>query len=468
MSTPPAPPAPAHHTSSRAVLLVDDDPLVLDTMAYFFAARGWTVTRATDGRMGVEAYERERPDLVLLDIAMPGLSGMQILQVLMHRDPDATVVMLTAHGDVATAVDALHLGAENFLTKPVSLDHLEMVAERAYEKSELRRRNRYFAGKQLDQASLDSLGRSPAMLELAAQVELLAVGTAPILLTGETGTGKGWMAKLIHAASPRARAPFVAVNCAGLTATFLDTELFGHEKGAFTDAKTQKPGLFEIANGGTLFLDEIGDLAPELQPKLLTVLETQRFRRLGGTREIEVDVRLIAATHHDLADAVKAGRFRQDLYYRLAVLPLRLPPIRERGRDEIADLAIRLLGDLQRRLGRGPTRISANALARLVRHPWPGNIRELRNTLERALLLAGPCEQLGPEHLPGELRPAPDMPEEPLPDDLSLTSVERRHITRVITMVGGNRLHAAKVLGIARHTLYKRLREYGIEHLGRT
>jgi DNA-binding NtrC family response regulator len=301
--------------------------------------------------------------------------------------------------------------------------------------------------------------------ELRRHLELLAEGTAPVLLTGETGTGKGWVAEMLHARSPRARAPFVEVNCAGLTATFLDAELFGHEKGAFTDAKAQKSGLFEVANGGTLFLDEIGDLAPELQPKLLKVLESQRFRRLGGTREITVDVRLVAATHHDLRAAVRAGRFREDLYYRLAVFPLQLPPLRERGPVAVNALAQHFLADLRRRVGRGPATFDREALALLLHHSWPGNIRELRNTIERVLLLARDDETVRAEHLPAELRgPGAAGALAALAgaavcgdEDLSLASAERRHIARVLAHLGGNRVRAARALRISRATLYKRL-----------
>ena len=419
----------------------------------------WDVTTATDGQAGIAAYEKESPDLVMLDVGMPGQSGIDVLRLLRERDPQATVVMLSGDDDIENVVQCMQLGAEGFLPKPIQARHLEAVVERAYEKSVLRHRNRVFSERQVRDASLDSLGTSQAMREVARQIELLAEGNAPILLTGATGSGKGWIAKLVHAASRRRSAPFVALNCAGLSATFLDSELFGHEKGAFTDAKTRKQGLFEVADGGTIMLDEIGDLAPELQPKLLTVLESKRFRRLGGTHEIEVDVRLIAATHIDLVAAVKAGRFREDLYYRIAALPVHVPSLRERGRGDIVDLTMSLLGDLRRQLGRGPTTISPEALERIAAYDWPGNVRELRNVLERAMLLSSGAAEMLPQHLPLELRPAAGELGEPLPDDLSLKAAELRHIQRVLALVSGNRLKASKLLGMSRQTLYDRLQK---------
>jgi DNA-binding NtrC family response regulator len=458
-------PATAAPPGSRTVLLIDNEPRILDVVAQIFAHNGWNAIRAPDGQKGIELYEQERPDLVMLDLEMPGLGGMQVLQILRDRDPDATVIMLTGHDDVSAAVEAMQLGAENFIGKPFEAKHIAAIVERAYEKSRLRRRNRVLGARQVRDSSRTSLGNSPAMRAVSREIELIAVGLAPILLSGETGSGKGWIAKLIHAASPRHAAPFVSINCAGLSTSFLDTELFGHEKGAFTDAKTQKLGLFEIADGGTLMLDEIGDLALDLQPKLLTVLETQRFRRLGGTREVEVDVRLIAATHVDLGAAAKSGKFREDLYYRIAALPIRVPSLKERGSDDIAELTLHLFASIRAQLGRGPKEITADALALIVGHDWPGNVRELRNVLERSLLLAAGADKLEPRHLPSELRPrAAACSDGPASDDLTMAAAERAHIERVLALAKGNRVRAAKLLGLARQTLYNRLRDYGLDH----
>lgn len=448
---------------TSTILLVDDDAEIVGMLSRFFEQRGWAVFRAMDVQVAVDLYERERPDLVLLDLHLPGsIGGLRLLEVLRTRDPDASIIMLTGHAELPNAVEAMRLGAENFLPKPVELDHLAAAAERALENVRLRRRNRFLSERSGHAADLTSLGGSSAMRDIARQIEVLAGSETSVLLLGETGTGKGYVANLLHRLSPRAHAPFIEINCAGLSATFLDSELFGHEKGAFTDAREQKRGLFEIAHTGTIFLDEIGDLSPELQPKLLKVLEGHRFRRLGGTREIEVDVRVIAATNRDLETEVRTGRFREDLFYRLAVLPMRLPALRDRGREDIADLAMRILLDLHARLGRGPTALSPDAMQRLVCYAWPGNIRELRNVLERVALLAGDARELLASHLPPEIARAEPGDSTLIDAELTLDEVERRHIGRVLAYQGGNRSRAARSLGISRATLYEKLHRYGL------
>jgi DNA-binding NtrC family response regulator len=453
---------------TRTILLVDDDAEVLRVLGPFFEKKGWIVqpASAVDGAM--DLYERERPDLVLLDIDLPRVSGLGFLEVLRVGDPDAAVIMLTGQADTAAAVAALRLGAEACLTKPVELAHLEVISERAFENADLRRRNRFFAERRSDAGSMEALGRTPLMRELARQVTVLADSDTTVLLAGETGTGKGFVAHLLHSFSRRASDPFLEISGAGLPSALLDSELFGHEKGAFTDAKEQKRGLFELAHGGTLFLDEVGDVSLELQPRLLEVLERQRFHRLGGTHDIEVDVRLIAATSIDLAPAVRAGRFRHDLYHKLNVLPLRLPPLRERGREEVADLSVRTLLDLRRRLGRGPDRLSADALEILVRYAWPGNIREMRNVLERVLLLSANAAEILPAHLPHEIVGTGGGPGSGADETLSLQEVERRHIARVLAHHRGNRSRAARTLGISRATLYEKLTRYGLAQIGRS
>ena len=451
----------------RSLLVIEAEPALLRAIAASFAADGWRVVEACDGRSGLEAWERSRTDVVIVDAALSGFDGLQVLDVLRQRDPEAAVIFIGAEGDVPGAVDAMQLGALDVIARPVDLPRLADAVGRAWDRMRMRARNRSAIERGGDAPGLGAIGSSPQMRAIAAQIRAMAAGDAPALLLGESGSGKGWVAQMMHSLSPRSRGPFIEVNCASLTATFLESELFGHEKGAFTDAKSAKRGLFELAHGGTLFLDEIGELAPELQPKLLKVLERGRFRRLGGTHEIEVDVRVIAATNVEIERAVAEHRFRADLFYRLAVLPLTLPPLRERGRDEIADLTFSILAELRRRHRRGPAHIGADALAMVLRHPWPGNIRQLRNVLERVVLLSGDAEELCPAHLPPELHVAPVHARSVVDDDLSLAEAERLHIGRVLARCGGNRLQAARMLGITRSTLYKRLREYGLERIGR-
>jgi DNA-binding NtrC family response regulator len=377
------------------------------------------------------------------------------------RRDGAAVILLTGQGDIETAVRAMQLGAENFLTKPVDMNHLAAATARVVEKVRLSRQNQFLRALDHEGEGLGSLGVSPAIRDLARQVELLAASErSTVLLQGESGTGKGWVARVIHNLSPRGQGPFVEVNCGGLSATFLDSELFGHEKGAYTDAKERKIGLFELADRGTLLLDEIGELAPELQPKLLKVLETKKFRRLGGTRELTVDVRLVAATNRDLIAEVEAGRFREDLYYRLNVMPLTLPPVRDRSREDRLALLTRLLSDLKAQIPGCPAECTSEALDRLVSAPWPGNVREMRNVLERAMILSRGQPAIGVEHLPVDLRQR--APAERRHQPQSLDDVERQHIERTLRHHSGNRTRAAQELGISRATLINKIKAYSL------
>ena len=442
------------------VLLIDDDPDILRSIGNYFEQMGYEVGRELTGEAGLEAVDRMRPDVVLLDLGLPGMDGMQVLERL--RERSASVILLTGQTDIATAVRAMQLGAENFLPKPVDMSHLVAVTAKAIDKMKLRRVNELLMASVVPGEGLESLGKSSRMQDFARQVSLLAQSDrTTVLLGGESGTGKGWVARMIHNLSPRSRMPFVEVNCAGLSATFLDSELFGHEKGAFTDAKDRKQGLFEIADKGTIFLDEIGDLAVELQPKLLKVLETKTFRRLGGTREITVDVRLIAATNRDLPTDVAAGRFREDLYYRLNVMPLELPPLRERSREDRLALISRLFQDLRASVPGAPSLIAPEALERLLGHPWQGNVREMRNVLERALILGRGSVSVTVEHLPTDFR-AKGGGSERRHVPLSLDDLERQHIERTLKHHQGNRTRAADELGISRATLINKIRRFAI------
>ncbi|MEO8226075.1 MAG: sigma-54 dependent transcriptional regulator [Gemmatimonadota bacterium] len=443
-----------------SVLLIDDDVDVLRSIGNHFERLGYEVTRELSGEAGLATFDRLRPEVVILDLSLPGMDGLETLEHLRQRG--AAVILLTGNNDVASAVHAMQLGAENFLTKPVDMAHLVAATARVADKVRLRRVNETLFAKTATREGLESLGGSPQMRDLAHQIGLLAESErTTVLLSGESGTGKGWVARLIHDLSPRSREPFVEVNCASLNATLLDSELFGHEKGAFTDAKDRKQGLFEIADRGTIFLDEIGDLAPELQPKLLKVLETKTFRRLGGTREITVDVRLVVATNRDLTAEVEAGRFREDLYYRLSVMPLRLPALRDRPREDRVELITRILTDLQKSLPEGPLTMNSEVLERLLAYGWPGNVREMRNVVERALILGRGQPAISAEHLPGEFRARPGVGDR-RHTPLSLDDLERQHIERTLKHHAGNRTRAAIELGISRATLINKIKRYTI------
>jgi DNA-binding NtrC family response regulator len=443
-----------------SVLLIDNDVDVLRAIGNQFERLGYEVTRELSGEAALATYDRVRPDIVILELRLPGMDGMEVLEQLRQRD--AAVILLTGESDVPTAVRGMQLGAETFLRTPVDMAHLAAAAARIGEKVRLRRVNEALLGGRGPGHGPDSLGISSQMQDLAHQVGLLAQSErTTVLLSGESGTGKGVVARMIHDLSPRAKSPFVAVNCGGGNATLLDSQLFGHEKGAFTDAKERRQGLFEIADRGTIFLDEIGDLPPELQPKLLKVLETKSFRRLGATRDISVDVRLIAATNRQLQVDVESGRFREDLYYRLSVMPLLIPAVRDRSREDRLDLITRILADLRKELPDAPGTLTSETLERLLGYAWPGNVREMRNVLERAMILGRGQPAVSVEHLPGEFRARPGIGDR-RHTPLSLDDLERQHIERTLKHHSGNRTRAAQELGISRATLINKIKRYAI------
>ena len=449
---------------SDRILVVDDDPGIRSVLPRYLTGLGYEVLEEDTGEAGIERYLTARPDLVVLDLDLPDVGGLDVLDRL--REERAVVVILTDTGDTQTAVRAMQLGAENFLTKPVELPHLGAVVTRALDKARLRRENRALraAMGQDDPGQIEALGTSPVMAEIGRQVRLLAQSEGcTVLLTGESGTGKGWVARLLHRMSRRAARPFVEVNCAGLTSTFLADELFGHEKDAFTDARESKEGVLEVAHMGILFLDEVGGLSPEMQTQLLQVLEGKKFRRLGGAREISVDVRLIAATSRDLEAKVRSGAFREDLFHRLNLAPLHLPPIRERPAEDRAALVLRLHAEVRQAMGRGDQEISDDALQRMVDYEWPGNIREMRNVIERAVIFSRDSDVIYWDHLPIELqrerlrRPGRAFRSE------TLQERERRHIERMLRHHRGNRTHAARDLGISRATLINKIKTYELD-----
>jgi two-component system, NtrC family, response regulator AtoC len=438
-----------------SILIIDDEPSITSAFAMFFRQNGGhTVAEAHGYEEGVAAWRRLRPDLTLLDVLLPDGTGFDVLEALRAENP--VVIMITAHGDVPMAVRALQSGAENFLTKPIDLPLLQAAAQRGLEKAALRRLDRLVMRRRGDAPSL-RLGPSPLMRDVAMQLELLAQSDRTVgLLLGESGTGKGRIAEQLHALSPRAHQPFVDVNCGAFFAESLDVELFGEERGGAARA-----GIVESAAGGTLFLDEIGDLDAHLQPKISRVLEGRGLRRVGGSVEFPADVRIIAATSKDLAAAVSAGRFREDLYYRLNVMPVTLPPLRARTHEDLVELVGQLVHELARELPDAPTVVGTAALDLLLRYAWPGNIRELRNVLERALLLARNSAAIAPEHLPAEVRGATGV-EVDHHTPRSLEDVERVHIDRTLRAHHFNRTHTAKELGISRATLIKKIQQYGL------
>ncbi|MEP6590623.1 MAG: sigma-54 dependent transcriptional regulator [Gemmatimonadota bacterium] len=446
-----------------SLLLIDDDVAVLRSIGAFFEQRGWDVFRELSGEAGLVTYDRARPDVVLVDLGLPGMDGFEVLEQLRTRD--TAVIVMTGDGTISTAVSAMQAGAENFLVKPVDLDHLAVAADRAAEKVRLRRINRTLIGQSATTDGLDSLGGSPMMRELAHQLSLLARSDrTAVLIRGESGSGKRWAARLLHDLSPRAAEPFIEVACGTGDPSWLDLELFGREQSSDVgDAGFRQQGLLEVADGGTLFLDEVADLPLELQAKIEAVLEQRAFRRAGGTREIPVDLRVVAATSRDLPTMVEAGRFRADLLSRVSVMPLEVPPLRDRTQDDLLALARRFLRELAPSMPGAPTMLSDDALDRLVHHHWPGNIREMRNVLERALLLARGHPQIGAEHLPGEFR-ARSGPFDRRHTPLTMEEVERMHIDRTLKHHVGNRTRAALELGISRATLIAKIKRYAIPH----
>jgi DNA-binding NtrC family response regulator len=434
------------------ILIVTREPDATSAFGRSFERAGHDVLRAGTGEEAIGLVEGEHPAVVLLDVALPDMSGLEVLERTPGRHP--VVIVLADDGDVA--VKAMQLGAESVVAPSVEPAYLEAIVDRALEKAQLRELGRV-AGARLARASTEMyLGSSPPMRELAQQIELIARSERTVaLLVGEAGVGKRRAARTIHALSARGGHAFHEVDCTTRPVDALDVELFGAERSA--DGPT--PGLFEAADGGTLFLAEVAELPATLQPKLLTALESRRVRRSGGTREVAVDVRVIAATARDLANEVTEERFREDLYYRLGVMPLYLPPLRARSPEDLRETVRSLLAELRRGMAGAPSEVSADALELIGAYPWPGNVRELRNVLERALFLARGTETVLPQHLAAEVRGAG---EDLLAPHVSrtLSEVERAHIDRTLRAHGANRTRAARELGISRATLIKKIREY--------
>jgi DNA-binding NtrC family response regulator len=458
-----SPGPPGEDSPQRRLLIVEDEDVLRLTIRHFFRERGFEVLEASRVSEALAVIGLTRPDIAILDDSLPDGTGLELLPRLKAIDTTLPAIVLTGHGSIELAVAAIKAGAEQFLTKPLEMAALAVVVDRLLEQCRLRKVTAVARARGSRRPIDPFAGTSSAIRQLAERARRVAAAHAPVLVLGETGTGKGVLAHWLHENSLRAEEAFVEVNSAGLSKDLLESELFGHERGAFTGAVTAKPGLLEMAHRGTLFLDEIGDVDLAAQAKLLKVIEEFRFRRLGEVRDREVDARLIAATHRDLPHMIAEGLFREDLYFRIHALPLTMPPLRERG-DDVIVIARNLLARMAVELGRPGLRLSPATEKALLRRRWPGNVRELRNALEHAALLSS-----NDTIEPGDLTPASiteggaAAPSAYVPGgDLSLDAAERRHIERVLAMCDGNVPNAARELGVSRSALYVRLRKHHI------
>jgi DNA-binding NtrC family response regulator len=447
---------------ARRILIVDDDAASRSGLETLLSSWGYEIESAPDGEEALGKAVAFQPAVVVTDLVMPKLDGIKLLQALRLEVPTASVIILTAHGTIETAVCAVKDGAYDYLTKPVELARLRLLIDKALERWEALREVALLRRRVKDLWGLGRLvGKSPAMQEIYRHIDLAGPTAAPVLIWGESGTGKEIVARTLHERSPRANGPFVAVNCAAIPETLLESEIFGHERGAFTGAFERRPGCFELASGGTLLLDEIAEMAPATQAKFLRILQEGSVRRLGGKAEIGVDVRVLAATNQEPLRAVKAGRFREDLFYRLNVFSIVIPPLRERPED-IPLLIDAFLEEFNARYQREVKSVDEDARCLLLAHPWPGNARELRNVIERAVVV---CEGdlLTARHLPRELAgPAPTAAAGlvDLPTGISLDEAEKRLILRTLESTRGNKTRAAEVLGISVRTLHNKLHRY--------
>lgn len=448
--------------SERVILVVDDEEAQRTVLAGFLRKKGFVVLTAGAVDEAIEKASTHTIDLVLTDLRMPGGGGLALLRGLRALNPEIPVVVMTAYGTVASAVEAMKDGAADYLSKPVDLDELELIVMRSLERRALESENRELHEQLADRHRLEGLETANPRMAQAINVAARAAGSrATILLRGESGTGKELLARAIHSSSPRARRPLVAVNVAALPETLLESEMFGHERGAFTGADRQHRGRFEQADGGTLFLDEIGDLPMGVQAKLLRALQEQRFERLGGTGSIQVDVRVVTATSRNLEAMVEASEFREDLYYRLNVVSIEIPPLRER-REDIPDLVDRFVRRFGSEAGSEVTEVSREAMDRLVKHDYPGNVRELENLIQRAAVLARGSQITSadlPLHLSG-LRPEAEIGQGSLVERLA--AIERGLLRQALDEAGGVQTRAAASLGISERHLRYRLKKYGL------
>jgi two-component system, NtrC family, response regulator AtoC len=447
------------------ILVVDDEKNMRWALERALKAQGYEVYQAEDGKQGLEAALHIRPELVILDLKMPEMDGLAVLTALKEQVPEIMVVMITAHGSTASAVEAMKLGAYDYINKPFDIDELKLVVAKALEVENLKATVQRLEHEVKERYSFQNIiGKGQVIQNIFVLIERIADTNATVLIQGESGTGKELVARALHYSSNRKNNPFIQVNCAALPESLLESELFGHEKGAFTGAIAQRQGRFELANGGTIFLDEIGEISPQVQVKLLRVIQERSFERIGGQQTINIDVRVVAATNKDLAVEMREGRFREDLFYRLNVIPLHMPSLRERKED----IPLLIEHFLKKYDPKG--RISSvhpAALKLLVDYYWPGNVRELENTMER-LAIVTPGATIEESDIPAEFRhsrvlPGPEvrfmMPE----SGLDLEQVEKAFITQALELAQGNKSKAAKLLGLTRHTLLYRIEKHNLD-----
>jgi two-component system, NtrC family, response regulator AtoC len=442
------------------ILIVDDEKNTREGLARALR-RSYEVLIAESGATALNLLSEKPVDVMLSDLRMPGMDGMTLMQRALAVSPQLICILLTAYGNIETAVDAMRHGATDFLTKPVNLEQLEMVLQRVLRSRQAETENVQLREQLDSKFGLENIiGSSPEMQGIFDTVRQVAASRATVLIQGESGTGKELIAKAIHRLSPRKNGPFVPVHCAALSSTLLESELFGHEKGAFTGAAERRKGRFELADGGSLFLDEIGEIDASVQVKILRALEERRFERVGGQESVDVDTRLIAATNRDLKKMVADGTFREDLYYRLYVVVIHLPSLRERKSD--IPLLLRHFLDLfNQENGRSIEGFSPDALDLLTTYPWPGNVRELRNVVEQMVVLSR-SQRIGLRDLPAHIREAEGSGGVPV-GGTTLAEMEKQAVLRALKESGGNRTHAAETLGISRRTLHRKIAEYGFE-----
>ena len=442
----------------KSILIIDDDPLIRKTLSSHLSRRNFEVHLAEEGEQGVAKYAGCLPDLVILDIRLPDIDGLEALRKIKIRNKNACVVIMTAYDDMKTTVEAIKSGAYEYLVKPLDFVELDLTVEKAFQMQNLEDKLTYLVEEKQKEYTIDNIiGRSPKMREVFKLIGSVADTRTNILIRGESGTGKELVAKAIHYNSPYSHEPFIVINCSAISDTLLESELFGHVKGAFTDAVSETKGKFEITGKGTLFLDEIGDISVNLQSKLLRVIETRDFMKVGGERVLKTEARIIAATNKDLELRVEKGKFREDLYYRLKVVEIALPALRERNED-IPELVVYLLEKINRQLRKNVGKVPPPVMKLLKSLPWPGNVRELENALTRAVILAK-GDVIQEHNLPIERGKEKIVPRELV----AMKEVEKDYIQHVLHTTGGNKTQASKILQISRPTLDKKIKEFGLE-----